>query len=357
MTIQEIYNRMKASFLSKSGLASITEPGVIASIVESLATEIKFLYDEMSSVIQQGYVVSATGEYLDKIGALIGCDRKDGTKATGTVTFTATSALAYDIVIPEDTVVSTVIDEYGNRYRFRTISDVILVAGDTSKDATVEAYNVGDYYNLPAHSLIIIETPIAGIVSCTNSAATTGGTAEETDEEYRERIPIHLASLKRSTAESLISAALSVDGINSAQCFDGATAGTATVVVSHTTGTVPPSVIDEVEAILEEYKGAGIQITVSAATNVDVSCTFDLYLQPDVVEADVKAAAEAAVEEYLNNLDIGDTAYWSHVVKTIVDVDGVVNVKNVLLNADVLDITATSVQKIVPDTITGTVIT
>lgn len=357
MTIQTIYDRMKASFLANSGLASITEPGVLSTIIEALAIEIKSLYDTMSDVIDQGYCETATGQYLDKIGALIGCVRNGGVKATGTVRFMAASAPASDIPIPEGTVVSTVIDGSGNRYRFLTIADSALLAGTTYIDVSVEADEVGEAYNLVASSLIIIETPIAGITSCTNLSATSGGIAEETDDHYRARIPLYLSGLKRATADSLESAAMTVDGIMDAVCTDGATAGTATLIVASASGTVPSETIDEVEAVIEDYKGAGIQVTISAATNLTVNCTFDLYLEPEAVEATVKAAAEAAVEEYLNNIPIDGIAYWSQVVKAILYVDGVVNVKNVLINLGTADIDATSTQKIVAGTVTGTVIT
>lgn len=357
MTVQEIYDRMKASFLSNSGIPSITEPGVLSTIIEALAAEVKNLYDSMTEVIKQGYCGTATGQYLDKIGALIGCTRNAGVKSTGTVRFSANFAPASDIPIPEGTVVSTVIDGNGHRYRFMTAFDSALLAGTTYIDVAVEAAEVGEEYNLPASSLIIIETPIAGITSCTNLSATSGGIAEETDDHYRARIPLFLHSLKRATADSLRSAAMTVDGIMDAICTDGATAGTATLIVASASGTVPPEKIAEVEAVIQDYKGAGIQVTVMAATNLTVNCTFDLYIGPEAVVATVKAAAEAAVEEYLNNILIDGTAYWSQVVKAILDVDGVVNVKNVLINSDTADIDATSTQKIVAGTVTGTVIT
>jgi uncharacterized phage protein gp47/JayE len=357
MTIQEIYDRMKASFLSGSGVEAITEPGVISSLIEALATEIKGLYDAMSDVIDQGYCETATGSYLDKIGALIGCTRNAGTKAIGTVRFTASTAPSSDIPIPEGTVVSTVIDASGNRYRFLTSEDALLLSGTTYIDVPVEAYEIGENYNLPSSSLIKIETPIAGVTSCNNASATNGGALEETDDHYRDRIPLHLSGMKRATSDSLRSAAMSVDGIMDAQCTDGVTAGTATVIVASATGTVPSGTIEEVEEVLEEYKGAGIQVTVSAATNLEVDCTFDLYLEPEAVGATVKAAAEAAVEAYLNGILIDGTAYWSQVVKAILSVDGVVNVKNVLIDSDTADIDATSTQKIVAGTVTGTVIT
>ena len=357
MTVQEIYDRMKASFLSNSGIPSITEPGVLSTIIEALAAEVKNLYDSMTEVIKQGYCGTATGQYLDKIGELIGCTRNEGVKAIGTVRFTAASAPLSDIYIPEGTIVSTVIDGKGNRYRFLTEYDAVLTAGNTYVDVGVVAFDIGELYNLPESSLIIIETPIAGIISCTNLSPTIGGLSQESDDHYRARIPLYLSGLKRATADSLESAAMTVDGIIDAVCTDGATAGTATLIVASASETVPSETIDEVEAVIEDYKGAGIQVTVSAATSLTVDCTFDLYLEPEAVAATVKAEAEAAVEEYLNNIPIGGTAYWSQVVKAILDVDGVVNVKNVLINTGTADIDATSTQKIVAGTVTGTVIT
>lgn len=355
--IQTIYDRIKADFLSRSGITSIKEPGVISSIIYAFANEIEELNTNLEASIDQGYSDTATGEYLDRIAALIGCTRVQGVKATGTVRLSAENPPASDIYIPEGTRVSTVTGLGGLKFVFLTVTDNILTAGNTYVDVIVEAENVGDDYNVDAGSVVIIETPIQGINYCSNASAMTGGTNTETDSQLRERIPLYLAGLKRGTKESLESAARSVSGIIDALVEDGATAGTATVIVAGDGGTVTAQMLDDVEEICEEYKGAGIQLTISAATNVAVNCTFNIYLMPEAVSATVKEAAENAVKDYLDSLGIGETAKLSKVISLIMLTDGVNNAKAILLNGGTSDIEPDPNEKIVAGTVTGTVVT
>lgn len=355
--IQTIYDRIKADFLERSGISSIREPGVISSIIYAFANEIENLDKNLEEAINQGYSDTATGEYLERIAALIGCKRVQGLKASGIVRLSVENVPASDIYIPEGTRVSTVTGIGGSKFVFLTVTDSILHSGDTYVDVFVQAEKEGSDYNVAAGSVVIIETPIQGINYCSNTEAMTGGTDTETDDQLRARIPLYLAGLKRGTKESLESAARSVSGIIDALVLDGETAGTAIVIVAGDGGVVTGQTLDNVEEICEEYKGAGIQLGVFAATNVDVNCTFNLYLMPEAVSETVKAAAENAVKDYLDGLGIGETAKLSQVISLIMLTDGVNNAKAILLGGGTSDIEPYPTEKIVAGNVTGTVVT
>ena len=355
--IQTIYDRIKADFISRSGISRIREPGVISSIIYAFANEIEKLNTNLEESIDQGYSDTATGEYLDRIAALIGCVRIQGVKASGVVRLSAENVPASDIYIPEGTRVATATGIGGPKFVFLTVTDTVLLAGNTYVDVVVQAENVGSDYNVAAGSVIIIESVIQGINYCSNLEAMTGGTDTETDSQLRSRIPLYLSGLKRGTKESLESAARSVSGIIDALVTDGDTAGTATVIVSGEGGNVTDQMLDDVEEICEEYKGAGIQLAVSAATNVDVDCTFNIYLMPEAVGETVKASAENAVKDYLDGLRIGETAKLSQVISLIMLTDGVNNAKAILLNEGTSDVEPDPYEKIVAGTVIGTVVT
>ena len=356
--IQTIYDRIKADFISRSGISKIREPGVISSIIYAFANEIEKLNTNLEESIDQGYSDTATGEYLDRIAALIGCVRIQGVKASGVVRLSAENVPASDIYIPEGTRVATATGIGGSKFVFLTVTDAILLAGNTYVDVVVQAENVGSDYNVAAGSVIIIESVIQGINYCSNLEAIAGGTDTETDSQLRSRIPLYLSGLKRGTKESLESAARSVSGIIDALVIDGETAGTAIVIVAGDGGEITEPMLDDVEKICEEYKGAGIQLAIYPATNVDVNCTFNLYLMPEAVSETVKAAAENAVKDYLDGLGIGETAKLSQVISLIMLTDGVNNAKAILLDGGTSDIEPYPVEeKIVAGTVIGTVVT
>ena len=358
MTKEELYASMKAYFLANQNkVTTLDEPGVIAAILEAFASELETLYTELDATIDRAFLGTATGTDLDAIGALIGCSRRAGTKAQGYVRFTANSAPSSDITIPEGTRVRTLLLADKTYLSFETYSDAILEAGNTYVDVLCESVEVGSKYNVSAGLVLKIETPIYGVDSVSNVAAFVGGTDEETDSDYRARIPVYLEGLKRATATALISAAMSVDGIIDAVVEDGATPGTVTVTVASSSGTVPAETITAVEEALEDYRGAGIEVTVVGATNDSTNCSFNIYLEEEAVSATVEAACETAVAAYLNSLAIEETAYYFQIVKILMSIDGVLNIASLSLGGGTADITPSSGHKIVAGTISGTVVT
>jgi len=357
MTKAELYASMKAYFLANQNkISELDEPGVIATIMEAFAAELETLYAKLNATIDRAFVGTATGSDLDAIGALIGCSRRKGTKAQGYVRFTAATAPTSNIVIPEGVRVRTLLLPNKTYLSFETYSDAVLEAGNTYVDVLCESVEEGAKYNVAAGSILKIETPIYGIASVSNAAAFVGGTDEETDDDYRARMPVYLEGLKRATATALVSAAMSVDGVIDAVVEDGATPGTVTVTVASSSGTVPAETIAAVEEALESYRGAGIQVTVVGAINDPTDCSFSIYLNEEAVSATVKAACETAVAVYLNSLAIDEVAYYFEIVKILMSVDGVLNISSLLVAGGTSDITPSSGHKIVAGTISGTVV-
>ena len=289
-TSSEIYTTLKSTFLSKqSRLSNIDEPGVIYAILQGVAQEFTSLYSLIDSTIDRAFLDTATGEDLDKIGALIGCERKSGTKATGTLRFSRSTPADRDYIIPAGTKARTPLQPDKEYLSFQTTQDAMLSEGQTYVDVPAESVDVGVKYNVSSDKIIILETKVNGIVSVTNPAAFSGGTDNETDADYRARIPLYLEALKRATADSLKSAALSVSGVADVIVEDGATPGTVTITVVGVTGPVDAGTLADVEAAIEDYKGAGIIPTVQSAVTVSVSVTFDLYVLSGYDTATVKS--------------------------------------------------------------------
>ena len=357
MTKQEIYTNLKQTFLSRQKkLTAIDEPGVISAIFEAVAAELESLYAKVDETVNQAFIDTATGEYLDKIGALVGCVRKQGTKATGTLRFSRTEPATRDYFIPKGTRCRTPLQADRTYLSFVTAQDATLEAGQTYVDVPAEAVEVGEKYNVPANSILIFETPVMGIEHVTNPEPFTGGADPESDDEYRARIPLYLESLKRATKTALESACLSVEGVTSVTVEDGETPGTVVITVAGPSGAVDQTVLDAVLQVLGDYKGAGIHVTLQTVTNVPTDVSFDLYVEPDYDPETVLSNAKQAVVDYLNNLDIGAPAQIAEIIAVVMSVEGVDNVKNVLIDGTSNDKTVSANEKIIAGTVTGTVI-
>ena len=97
-TYNEILQNMKAAYNKELG-REIAENSIDEKKLEAIASELYGLSCYGDFILKQAFVQTATGEYLNRHGALRDCKRKLGTKAKGTLTFGINEAIASDIVI------------------------------------------------------------------------------------------------------------------------------------------------------------------------------------------------------------------------------------------------------------------
>lgn len=129
------------------------------------------------------------GTYLDYHAARCGLTRRPGNHASGYVTISG---------VPGTAIAA------GTVFCVPAVNDVPAIEYATSEAATIgEAEEGGDYgkvtvgvtaveaglgSNVSADTIVIMATPIKGVVNVTNEAAITGGTEEEDDDSLYERI-------------------------------------------------------------------------------------------------------------------------------------------------------------------------
>lgn len=114
---------------------------------------------------------------------VIGVERRLGTKATTTLTFTLTAPLSNTFVIPEG---FEIIDVSGN-LSFLTDAALSIPPGLVSGSVTATAEANGAAYNLAAYTLTGIPNPLTFLASVTNIEGSNGGSDAETDEEVISR--------------------------------------------------------------------------------------------------------------------------------------------------------------------------
>ncbi|BBD59511.1 hypothetical protein NIES2109_22980 [Nostoc sp. HK-01] len=114
---------------------------------------------------------------------VIGVERRLGTKATTTLTFTLTAPLSNTFIIPEG---FEVIDVSGN-LSFLTNTALSIPPGLVSGSVTATAEANGAAYNLAAYTLTGIPNPLTFLASVTNIDGSNGGSDAETDEEVISR--------------------------------------------------------------------------------------------------------------------------------------------------------------------------
>lgn len=128
-------------------------------------------------VYNSGFIDTATGTSLIRLGAFIGIRLLAAQKATGTITITGDPGA----VVPAGFIVQA-----RNNQRFVTLEGV-TIGEDGTVSVPIQAYEAGPEGNVSAGSIDTVITPLAAVVSVANPEAAAGGRDRETYQEFRER--------------------------------------------------------------------------------------------------------------------------------------------------------------------------
>ena len=102
-TYEEILERMKQTFAQQAGY-EVEKNSDLEIRMQVLAGELYSSFANIEWLKRQVFPQTATGEYLTMHGTQRGLVRKESQAAVGSLTFSRTSALSYDLPIPVGTV-------------------------------------------------------------------------------------------------------------------------------------------------------------------------------------------------------------------------------------------------------------
>ena len=181
-TVDEIFEEMLACFGEKTGVE--LEAGCdLAVRLYAAAAQVYALYVQADWVARQAFPQTAEGEYLDLHAQLRSLERKEATRAVGTLRFTAGEASENDRAIPLGTVCMT-----AGLVRFETTQAAVLSAGATQVDVPAQAVQPGSAGNVSADAVVSMAVAPVGIQSCGNPSPFLGGSDGESDQELRARV-------------------------------------------------------------------------------------------------------------------------------------------------------------------------
>lgn len=136
----------------------------------------------------------AKGIFLDIFGALLGCERLAASPAKSTLRVNLYEPFGFDKIIPAGTEIETKDGEY----IFITDSDLIIPAGDISGEVEITSSLAGSALNYRQNEITNIIQNYEYVESVTNISDAVGGSNEEDDDSYRQRL--YIAAEKSSTA-------------------------------------------------------------------------------------------------------------------------------------------------------------
>lgn len=210
-----------------------TKPGTVARdlFVDAPASQLSLLYDELSGIANKQSLRLVIGSDLDKLAKNYGVARKQATPASGNAlltfssinapiainrgdTVTANNGFSYSVntgisVVPAAiNFYSSVAAKYRDQLDFAGITDTLAVL------VTVTATSPGSVGNIGTFSLNRVN--ITGVSNVTNVDSFNGGTDQETDAAFRNRVLSTFSGSSVGTALGYLNVALATTGVQDA---------------------------------------------------------------------------------------------------------------------------------------------
>ncbi len=161
-----------------------TSVGSVArKILDAVAGSIASAYVSNLILTYSYDVDSKTGADLDAFVQLFGIARFQARAAYGAVLFSRTGDTTATVYIP----IGTQITSADGSTSVQTVTGAVMMPGVSTLPVAVQALVPGPSGDVAAGVLVQIASPIQGVGAVANPAATTGGTAQESDSELRAR--------------------------------------------------------------------------------------------------------------------------------------------------------------------------
>lgn len=209
--------------------------------------------------------------------------------------------------------------------------------GETGKATVIVRCQLpGIVGNVPANQITSFPVTLPGITSVTNEEAVTTGYEEETDNSLRDRYYEKLQKPGKAGNEfHYLEWARSVAGVGKVKVFPR-WKGALTVKVSIldlNIGIAEKALIDSVAAYIETQRPFGAIVTVATGEKLFVNISAKLKLEQNVTIEDVKTPLENKITAYLKELSyVSDYVSYAQIGREILDVPGILDYQNLLLN-------------------------
>ena len=301
---------------------------------------------DISALIPQCFAAYATGSWLDLHAADVLLERKPALQATGRVIFSRLKT-GGNVKIPAGRLVRTKPDGLGERYRFVTTEEVVLLENEMTVTAPVKAESYGQAANVTVGTISEIVTAIGGVDAVTNTAdwLISEGADPEDDDSLRNRYFLQWKSISGLNKYFYESQALSVAGVAAVKVNDRHPRGQGTVdiYIKGSAGLPTQGLIDQVTAVIEENKPQIDDFLVKGPSPVTVNLDILLHIVTGSHE-DIKAEVENRLRALflsparslgVSILNIGEDLTHSRIISEGMKSDGV---KSVVVGSPAADL-------------------
>ncbi len=331
-TFSEVLDSLMSELVVRTPFTNLNPTAAIRGLLEVIAKVVSDLYGLMKTVMQQSFVQTATGSWLDLRVREMGITRKTAVKARVYLTFSRNAPAEQNFTIPAGTICKSQKDSSGKDCRFLTVNEAVLEEGQSNVVVEAEAEQPGTDWNVGQDTITRMVTRVTGINAVTNPEGymIREGSDPESDEQLRQRAIGTWDTLGLGgTREAYRTWALSVPGVIAASVLDDFPFGPGTVgvVILGENGEPSAELINEVYQYIKARKPLTADVRVLSpeivTINIDLEVTRFASASQEIIEADVINA----IVEYSSRLQLGEGLILARLIDAIMDVDGIYNVK------------------------------
>ena len=307
----------------------------IRNIIATIAAEIEETYYQLQMAYLNALPLTATSTNLDTVLGGWGVNRSGACKASGIIKFERLTAATDYVVVPQGTEAATTSSPYQDAISFITDADIVIDIGATAGSGYATAVEAGADGNVDEGKITTIVSTVTEIDSCTNDYVFTGGIDAEDDSAYRSRFIEFIYGQARGTPDSIENGAKTVTGIIATKLYENdPSAGACKLYVAISGGQPSASLVTQVQSVIDGYyRPAGVTVTVIGATNLLVNISATITMDTGLNAYDLRETCEAELYAYLATKTMGEDVLQAEVIKVLMDVTGVINVTNLLLNS------------------------
>lgn len=324
MTIRrKPYSDMVSDSLSylaaNTDVTYLAEGSIARALVEATSLQISRHQDFVQFAVDNVYLSSASGLYLDLIGDMLGVPRITPTVAQvastdGVVKFYVTSGTLSSVLpanspttvyVPANTIISNI----DNTLTFAVTSPVSVPKNARSVYVSVIAQGSGSGFNVGANQLTNHNLGNTSTLKVTNVVAITTGADYESDDNYRYRLSRYWTSRFGSNRSAIQIAALSDPGVSNARVIESARgAGTFDVLLIPRGNKLTSQTIENVRQAVQDVTAFGISPKIREPFYIPFKIIVRLRFSSSIdigIQESLKSQAQSAILSYFSSIPLG----------------------------------------------------
>lgn len=327
-TAKELFEEAKQRIIGESAITNLSPGSVARTLLQIWSDQIGELYTSIDDRLTQTFVTTATGQFLDRMGELVGASRTQSTFSNGTVRFFINPDL--DLIFQDildllndrdggartEIVIPANITVRAGDQAYITTGSVTLSANVQTVDVEIISTLSGATSNIEQGGIdaIVFNDPLLSlltdIVKVTNDAPIESGRDVQSDEDFRFVIVNSFLFGAKANETAIRLAVLSTPGVADIAIENFAFGiGTFAVFITSTSPITTEGTLASAQAAINTVQAKGIRGIAVSPDLLGVQTRITLTFLPITTTDDknsITKQVQTNVIDYVNNLRSGE---------------------------------------------------